>query len=138
MRSDQAAEATPILEMNTTPLIDVMLVLLVMLIITIPLQSHAVKMDLPSGPPLPVELRSDRNKLVITSAGGLRWNGEAIGKADLRIALQASADLYPEPELHLQPDAAAPYAVVDEVLAMTKRAQVTRVGFVGNEAYSQF
>ncbi|MFC7537146.1 ExbD/TolR family protein [Sphingomonas sp. GCM10030256] len=134
----RSSDATPMVEMNTTPLIDVMLVLLVMLIITIPLQSHAVKLDLPNGSPPEIGVRATKNKLVVSNAGQLFWNGAAVDRAQLRQLLDTSAQMTPTPELHLQPDALAPYAVLDEVLAITKRAQVTKVGFVGNEAYARF
>ena len=130
-----AAEPVPMIEMNTTPLIDVMLVLLVMLIITIPPQSHAVKLDLPVGitrpAPDPV-----KNMLVVTEAGALEWNGERVSKPQLRALLDASAAMDPVPELHLKPDAGARYALVDEVLAMTKQAGVSSMGFVGNQDYA--
>ena len=131
-----AAEPAPMMEMNTTPLIDVMLVLLVMLIITIPPQSHSVKLDLPTGTELP---RFDvvKNLLVVTAAGETRWNGAAVTNAQLRAVMSASAASDPAPELHFRPEATAPYARVDEVLAMSKQAGVTRMGFVGNEAYAK-
>ena len=128
-----AAEPTPMLEMNTTPLIDVMLVLLVMLIITIPPQSHAVKIDLP-GVVVPMT-NPVKNLLVVTSEGGILWNGEAVSKRQLRVLLDTTAAMEPRPELQLRPDAAARYALVDEVLAMTKQAGVQSMGFVGNETY---
>ncbi len=128
------AEPVPMMEMNTTPLIDVMLVLLVMLIITIPPQSHAVKVDLPVGISL---TRPDpvKNRLVVTEAGATLWNGAAVSKPELRALLAATVTMDPSPELHFQPEAGARYALVDELLAMTKQAGVTRMGFVGNEAY---
>jgi biopolymer transport protein ExbD len=126
------------MEMNTTPLIDVMLVLLVMLIITIPMQTHAVKLDLPGGSPPPVLVDQVKNRLAITATGALLWNGRSVSKSDLRVLLEASAASPSEPELHLLPSAEAPYAAVDEVLAMAKRAKVSRMGFVGNEAYARF
>ena len=131
-----AAEPAPMMEMNTTPLIDVMLVLLVMMIITIPPQSHAVKLDLPSDrvafQPDPV-----KNLLVVTVAGETMWNGANVATPQLRALLAATAAMDPAPELHFQPEAGARYARVDEVLAMSKQAGVTRMGFVGNEAYAK-
>jgi biopolymer transport protein ExbD len=121
------------LEMNTTPLIDVMLVLLVMLIITIPPQSHAVKIDLP-GVEVPLT-DPIKNLLVVTREGGILWNGEAVSKRQLRVLLDTTAAMDPRPELQLRRDAAARYALVDEVLAMTKQAGVQSMGFVGNDAY---
>jgi biopolymer transport protein ExbD len=128
----------PMMEMNTTPLIDVMLVLLVMLIITIPLQSHAVKLDLPSGTPPSAQPDRVKNKLVIGENGALLFNGRAVDRPQLEALLFESGQLQPEPELQLQPAPGAPYGTVDEVLAMTRRAQLTRLGFVGNEAYASF
>ena len=130
-------EQPPIIEMNTTPLIDVLLVLLIMFIITIPLQSHAVKMDLPTGTP-PVEILETRNKVVITRAGAVLWNGEPISLDGLKNTLARTAQMDPAPELHLQPEPDARYALVDEVLAITKRTGVGNVGFVGNERYLNF
>ncbi len=131
-----AAETAPMMEMNTTPLIDVLLVLLVMLIITIPPQSHSVTLDLPtrSGDPLPDPVK---NVLVVTTSGGLLWNGERVSPSALRGLLGATAAMDPAPELHLQPEAGAPYGEVDAVLATAKQAGVTRMGFVGNHDYAR-
>ena len=127
--------AEPMLDMNTTPLIDVMLVLLVMLIITIPPQSHAVKLDLPVGisDPLPDPIK---NVVVVTDTGALLWNGQSISRQALRDLLGATAAMDPAPELHFKPAANARYAVVDDVLAMSKQAGVSRMGFVGNQDYA--
>lgn len=124
-------------ELNTTPLIDVMLVLLVMFIITVPIQTHAVRIDLPSGPP-PVDLRNDRNKLVVTAGGALLWNGATLTMPQLQSTLHRMGAMQRPPELHFQPDAEARYALVDEVLAAIKRANVATMGFVGNERYHSF
>jgi len=129
----------PMMEINTTPLIDVMLVLLIMLIITIPPQTHAVKLDLPqntNSPPPPVE--PTKNKLVITQGGAVLWNGTPVTLQQLRTYLDVSQQMNPVPELHLQPEPNARFELVDEVLAVTKRAHVSKMGFVGNEAYSTF
>ena len=133
------AEAEPMMEINTTPLIDVLLVLIIMLIITIPPQTHAVKLDLPQNtnqPPPPVE--PTKNKLVITQAGQVLWNGTPVTLQQLRTYLDVSQQMNPVPELHLQPEPNARYVLVDEVLAVTKRAKVTKMGFVGNEAYANY
>ncbi len=132
-----AGEQLPMMEINATPLIDVLLVLLIMFIITIPLQSHAVKLDLPSGPP-PVEILKTKNKVVITNAGAVLWNGASISLTGLTNTLATTTQMDPAPELHLQPEPEARYALVDEVLAVTKRTGVTNVGFVGNERYLNF
>lgn len=133
--SNDAGE--PMMEINTTPLIDVMLVLLIMLIITIPPQTHAVKLDLPQNtPPIDNPVDPVKNKLVITAASQILWNGTPVDLKVLRTYLDVSQQMNPVPELHLQPEAQARYEMVDEVLAVTKRAHVTKLGFVGNESYS--
>jgi biopolymer transport protein ExbD len=126
----------PMMEINTTPLIDVMLVLLIMIIMTIPIQSHAVKVDLPQNSPQtakPVE--PEKNKVYIDAEGKVFWNSIPIDDLTLRQYLDASLQRSPEPELHFQPDPNARYEVVDRVLAIIKRANVTNLGFVGNEQY---
>ncbi len=123
----------PIMEINTTPLIDVLLVLLIMFIITIPLQSHAVKLDLPAGPVH--HIVQTKNKVVITKAGAVLWNGAPISLERLTSTLAVTTQMHPVPELHLQPEPDARYELVDEVLAITKRTGVNNVGFVGNERY---
>ena len=133
-------DGEPMMEMNTTPLIDVMLVLLIMFIITIPIQTHAVKLDLPvdspNTPPPPID--PIKNKVVITANGQILWNGGAVNQDQLRQYLEISQQQNPIPELHLQPEPEAKYELVDEVLAITKRAHVEKMGFVGNEAYMKF
>jgi biopolymer transport protein ExbD len=132
-------EGEPMLDINTTPLIDVMLVLLIMFIITIPIQTHAVKLDLPvnqpNQPPPPIE--PIKNKVVVTQDGKILWNGSPVSQQQLRQYLEVTQQMNPIPELHLQPDATARYELVDEVLAITKRAHVQKMGFVGNEYYTQ-
>jgi biopolymer transport protein ExbD len=132
------AEGEPMMDINTTPLIDVMLVLLIMFIITIPIQTHAVKLDLPQNnqPTAPPPIQPVKNKVVITPAGDILWNGSPITEIQLRQYLDITQQMNPIPELHLQPDPQARYVVVDRVLAVTKRANVEKMGFVGNEAYA--
>jgi len=129
----------PMLDINVTPLIDVMLVLLIMFIITIPIQTHAVKLDLPvnqpNQPPPPIE--PTKNIVVVSAAGQILWNGSPITKEQLRAYLDATQQMNPIPELHLQPDSTARYVLVDEVLAITKQAHVQKMGFVGNEYFTQ-
>jgi biopolymer transport protein ExbD len=133
-------EGEPMMDMNIVPLIDVLLVLIVMFIITIPIQSHAVKLDLPidqpNQPPPPVD--PVKNKVVVTAAGQILWNGSPVNPQQLRQYLEISQQMNPIPELHLQPEPEARYVLVDEVLAITKRAHVDKMGFVGNEAYMNF
>jgi biopolymer transport protein ExbD len=127
----------PMMDINTTPLIDVMLVLLIMFIITIPMQTHAVKVDTPTGPPpRHVPPPPTKNEIAITDANQVLWNGKPVDLGTLRRYLDQSQTLDPIPELQLRPAPGARYEVVDSVLAVTKRAHVTRMGFVGNEAYA--
>ena len=124
----------PMLDVNVTPLIDVMLVLLIMFIITIPIQTHAVKIDLPvnqpNQPPPPVD--PVKNVLSINAQDQVLWNGSPVTLQQLRSYLDTTQQMNPIPELHLQPDATARYEVVDEVLAVTKQAHVQKMGLVGN------
>jgi biopolymer transport protein ExbD len=130
-------EAEPMIDINTTPLIDVMLVLLIMLIITIPVQTHAVKLDLPvnSQNPPPQVIDPVKNVLSINAQDQVLWNGSPVSMPQLRAYLDTTQQMSPVPELHLQPDATARYEVVDQVLAVTKEAHVQKMGFVGNEYY---
>ncbi|QIL03316.1 biopolymer transporter ExbD [Sphingomonas sinipercae] len=131
------SEGEPMNDMNVVPLIDVLLVLLIMFIITIPVQSHAVKLDLPVNQnnvnPPPVD--PVKNKIVITGDDKILWNGNPVTMDQLRLYLDTTQQMDPTPELHLQPDSKARYEMVDEVLAVTKRARVEKMGFVGNEYY---
>ena len=130
-------DGSPMMEINTTPLIDVMLVLLIMFIITIPIQTHAVKVDLPvnsQNTPPPVE--PQKNKIIIYANDTMTWNGTPINDAQLAQFLDATKNIDPEPELHFQPAPDARYEKVDEVLAIIKRSGVSKLGFVGNEYYA--
>jgi len=130
----------PMMDINTTPLIDVMLVLLIMFIITIPVQTHAVKLDLPVDQPnmTPPPIDPVKNKIVVMPDDSVLWNGEPVDMLRLRQYLDITTTMTPTPELHLQPHPEARYEQVDEVLAVTKRANVQAMGFVGNEAYANF
>lgn len=135
--SGGSEDGEPMMEMNTTPLIDVMLVLLIMFIITLPIPTHAVKVDLPVNDPRnqtpPVD--PQKNKIIIDAAGTVSWNGVPVDEVTLRTYLDAAAAINPEPELHFQPDPAAKYDKVDQTLAVIKRSAVTKLGFIGNEQY---
>jgi biopolymer transport protein ExbD len=127
----------PMLDVNVTPLIDVMLVLLIMFIITIPIQTHAVKLDLPVNQPqnTPPPINPIKNTLSVNAQDQVLWNGTSVSMQQLRAYLDATQQMNPIPELHLQPDATARYETVDKVLAVTKKAHVEKMGFVGNEYY---
>ena len=131
------AEGEPMMDINTTPLIDVMLVLLIMFIITIPIQTHAVKLDLPTNnqPNNPPPINPTKNQITTDAAGTIFWNGTPTDLITLRQYIDLTKNMDPEPELHLQPDPQTRYDVIDNVLAVVKKAQVEKFGFVGNEAY---
>jgi biopolymer transport protein ExbD len=128
-------DGDPMMEMNMTPLIDVLLVLLIMFIITIPIQTHAVKVDLPQGQNPSNPVQADKNKITIDPAGTVAWNGSPVDEVTLRQYLDQTKTISPEPELHFQPDPEARYEVVDRTLAVIKRADVSKLGFIGNEQY---
>ena len=127
----------PMMEMNMTPLIDVLLVLLIMFIITIPIQTHAVKVDLPVNSKNPPQnpIDPEKNKISIDASGTVAWNGSPVDEVTLRQYLDQTAGMNPEPELHFQPDPQARYEVVDRTLAVVKRSSITKLGFIGNEQY---
>ncbi|EQB07865.1 hypothetical protein L288_09220 [Sphingobium quisquiliarum P25] len=137
-QSNAAPSERPMGEMNTTPLIDVMLVLLIMFIITIPIQTHKIGVELPHPVPGAVEPDPVKNRLNIEADGRIRWNGNVIDRLTLRQYLAASLRLPIEPELRFQPDPQARYVVVNEVLADIRRAGIKNMGFVGNERYAAF
>lgn len=133
------ADDEPIGAMNTTPLIDVMLVLLIMFIITVPLQTHAVKVNLPGPAPHDQPLvHRDSNTVSVTTSNAVMWNGVPIDLSTLRTFLEQTKAMKTSPELRIQPDPQARYAKVDEMLAVVKRSEVTNVGFVGTDAYATF
>ena len=132
-------DGSPMMEMNTTPLIDVMLVLLIMFIITIPIQTHAVKIDLPqNAPPTDSVVDPIKNKLTTDARGQIFWNGTPIDLVTLRQYLEQTRRMTPEPELQFEPDAQTRYEIIDTMLAVIKRSKVTKMGFVGNERYGSF
>jgi biopolymer transport protein ExbD len=127
-------------EMNTTPLIDVMLVLLVMLIITIPIQTHAVKLDLPqaNSTPPPQTVQPVVVDLEIDFDGTPIWNGTPVpNRGQLDKFFQDTANQIPQPEVHLRPNRLAKYDAVARTLADAQRLGVTKIGFVGNDQYVQ-
>jgi biopolymer transport protein ExbD len=134
-------DGSPMMDMNTTPLIDVMLVLLIMFIITIPVATHSIDIDLPvAAPPTnePPPVDPIKNKVVITPDDKILWNGTQIDGATLLGNLKESLTYPVEPELQFQPDAQASYDLSARVLNIIKGSQVTKFGFVGNEQFSEF
>ena len=134
-------DGSPMMEMNTTPLIDVMLVLLIMFIITIPPITHAVDIDLPISDPNnnePPPIDPVKNKLVVTMGNEITWNGSAISGDQLVSFLRQTKGMTPEPELQFQPEPNAGYEIVDRALVIIRQSGVSNFGFVGNEFYSTF
>lgn len=122
------------MEMNTTPLIDVMLVLIVMLIITIPIQTHAVKLDMPRPNPNPPLVEPEVIDLVVDFDGTLLWNGQQVPNGETLVSyFEEAAAKDPQPELHLRPNKLAKYDIVAKVLATAQRKGVRNIGVVGNE-----
>ena len=133
-------DGEPMMEMNTTPLIDVMLVLLIMFIITIPVATHATNIDLPAPTP-PTNIpppKTDKNKVVIMPNSDILWNASSVTPGQLLSLLQQTLTYPTEPELQYQPDPQAPYDTSARVLEIIKGSGVTKFGFVGNEQYSEF
>jgi len=134
-------DGSPMMEMNTTPLIDVMLVLLIMFIITIPVATHSIDIDLPvAAPPTntPPPVDPIKKKVVITPDDKILWNGTQIDGAILLNNLKESLSYPTEPELQFQPDGGASYDLSAKVLQVIKASQVTKFGFVGNEQFANF
>ena len=124
------------LDINTTPLIDVMLVLLVMLIITIPIQLHSVNLNMPTGNPPPPLVLPEVVKLDIDEESRVYWNGEVVpDRPTLEAKMTASAQQSVQPEVHLRPDKSARYAVVASVMASAQRLGLTKIGIVGSEQF---
>jgi biopolymer transport protein ExbD len=124
------------MDINTTPLIDVMLVLLVMLIITIPIQLHTVNLNMPVGNPPPPLVAPEVVKIDIDATGVVYWNGTALSdRAALEDKLGAAAAQPVQPELHLRPDRAAKYEVIAGVMVSSQRLGLTKIGIVGSEQF---
>ena len=138
MATSSSDDGDVMVDINTTPLIDVMLVLLIMLIITIPIQTHAVKMNMPvpsdahpPAPPVVVEI-------VVDFDGTIGWNNEIVAdRADLESRLWKVTQQPDQPEVHLIPNKLAPYKYVAEVMAEAQRLGVTKIGIVGNEQFTR-
>jgi len=123
---------SPLAELNMIPLIDVMLVLLVIFIVTAPLLTHAVRIELPRASSAPIDKKSEAVALAIDAEGGTYWNGERIERAELKDRFARSARAEPQPELHLHVDKTTQYQVVAEVMASAAMAGLTRIGFIAD------
>ncbi len=129
-------EMDVVVDMNTTPLIDVMLVLLIMLIVTIPIQTHAIKLDLPAGNPPPPPVPPTVVTIDVDFDGTISWNGDALpDEASLQSHLIDAAKADPQPEVHLKPNKLALYKSVAHVMADAQRLGVQKLGLVGNEQF---
>ena len=128
-------EAEPMIEMNTTPLIDVMLVLLVMLIITIPIQLHSVNMTMPVTAAAN-SLKLEKIQLTIATSGAIEWQGAPVQMLELEALMRSVAALADQPVLQVHSDRHAKYSVLVAVLAASRRAGLTKIVIVGNEQYA--
>lgn len=129
-------QSQPLSELNTTPLIDVLLVLLILFVITIPPAVHSLPVDLPSGEG--TEINPMRNRIEVTAEGRVLWNGGAVTQPQLAGLLLATRRLSWEPELQFAPDGEAPYDLAAQTLRTIKLSGVTAFGFVGNERFAEF
>ena len=131
-----SADPDVMMDINTTPLIDVMLVLLVMLIITIPIQLHSVNLNMPVGNTPPPLVLPEVVRLDIDDASRVYWNGEWLQDRNvLEEKIRTAAGQQVQPEVHLRPDKAAKYAVVAGVMASAQRLGLTKIGIVGSEQF---
>src|SRR5436190_16537628 len=126
----KSGESVPMAEINMIPLIDVMLVLLVIFIITAPLLTHAVKIDLPKASSNPNITRPQNVQLGIRANGDVFWNGEAVDKQTLEARMAEAAKLEPQPEIHLRADRTTEYQKVAEVMSAAARAHLVKIGFL--------
>jgi biopolymer transport protein ExbD len=133
------AEPEVMVDINTTPLVDVLLVLLVMLIITIPIQLHSVNIEMPGRNTPPPPVQPEIVRIDVTPGGGFVWNGQALaGRAELEERLRAAAAAQPEqPEIHLRPNRLAKYDSVAAALASAQRLGLTKIGLVGAEQFAR-
>ena len=136
--SVSSSDPDVMVDINTTPLIDVMLVLLIMLIITIPIQTHAVKLNMPIGNPPPPLTPPEVVQIDVDFDGTVIWNGQVIpDRPTLEQKLQAAAALPTQPEIHLRPNKLVKYKSVATVMASAQRLGITKIGLVGSEQFMQ-
>jgi len=117
-------------EINTTPLVDVMLVLLVIFIITAPLLTHAVKIDLPQASSQPIEQKPEIISISVDGAGQMYWNDTALVEGELSVRLQQAATTKPQPELHIRADKETRYQILAQIMADAQNAGIQKLGFV--------
>jgi biopolymer transport protein ExbD len=134
---NREGNAAPMAQINMIPLIDVMLVLLVIFIITAPLLTHAVKVDLPKASSQPNLTKPDNVQLAIDAQGLVYWNGESLDRSGWRSRMDAAAGLKPQPEIHIRADGGVAYRKVAEIMADAAKAGLTRIGFISDPAESR-
>lgn len=134
--STGTADGEVMVEMNTTPLIDVMLVLLTLLIITLPIQTHAVKLDMPAPNSTPPTVIPETVELGVDFDGTITWNGTAVDRATMDAYFKDAASKDPQPEIHVSPNRLAKYDAVARVLADAQRLGATHIGFTGIDQYN--
>ncbi|WP_205872565.1 ExbD/TolR family protein [Limnohabitans parvus] len=135
--SNSQDEPEVMMDVNTTPLIDVMLVLIIMLIITIPAQLHSVNLDMPAATATPPKTDPLVIKIDIDADASMRWNGQVLAnRSALEAKLSEAAALQPQPELHIRSHAKAKYEAAAAVLAGAQRAGLTKLGIVGSERFA--
>jgi biopolymer transport protein ExbD len=138
MSVGSGGEEEPMMEINTTPLIDVLLVLLIMFIITLPVMTHAVKLDMPQQtPPKNDSVIIEPIRIDIDWDGTVIWNGSVVQLDQLEGYFRTEAARSPQPELHVRPERRANYDTVAKVLALAQRNGMQRIGFVGNEQFME-
>jgi len=131
---DSGETGAPLAEINMVPLIDVMLVLLIIFMVTAPLLTHAVKVDLPKAASAPNDARRENVQLAIDAASQVFWNGEPVDQAALAQKLAMAARIEPQPELHIRAERSTPYDQVAQVMSAAARNGLTRIGFVTDPA----
>jgi biopolymer transport protein ExbD len=132
-----SSASEPLSEMNTTPLIDVLLVLLIVMVMAVPLAANSLEVELP-GPPSHLQPEAVRNVLVVETDGDLTWNGGAISERELAGLLAQVRAMKPEPEVQFRPEANASYERSARVLLIVEQARISNFGFLGNEQYRTF
>jgi biopolymer transport protein ExbD len=134
--SASTADGEVMVEMNTTPLIDVMLVLLVLLIVTLPIQTHAVKLDMPAPNATPPTVVPETVELGVDFDGTVTWNGATVSRNDMDAYFADAAKKNPQPEIHVNANRLAKYDAVAKVLADAQRLGATHIGFTGIDQYN--
>jgi biopolymer transport protein ExbD len=134
---DSGDDNEPLAEINMVPLIDVMLVLLIIFMVTAPLLTHAVKVDLPKAASTANQTKPDNVHLAIDAASQIYWNGKVVESGQLAEHLKAAASLHPQPELHIRAERTTPYEKVAQVMSEAARQGLVRIGFVTDPSLSR-